>query len=237
MTKGPALHPDYLEAPVLLARDDFWGQVRRTVGGKPVGEDQISMIVGAVVAGLDLSPEDVVLDLACGNGALTARLPACSGALGVDYSGYLISVAKEYFARPPGLDFVCQDVASFVWQCPHPGRFTKVLCYGSFSYLTPEDCESVLRGVSKRFTAVSRVFLGNLPDRDQARDFYKDGAPDLDTMTSPTSPIGIWRSEDEISSLAKDCGWSATFYRMPDGYYARHYRYDAVLIKASSQPA
>jgi hypothetical protein len=47
--------------------------VRRTVGGKPVDEEQIGLIVGAIRQALACRPADVVLDLACGDGALSER--------------------------------------------------------------------------------------------------------------------------------------------------------------------
>ncbi len=48
---------DYKEYPKTLPPDDLWGQVRRTVYGKPVSEDQIQMMVDAIVAGLELRPD------------------------------------------------------------------------------------------------------------------------------------------------------------------------------------
>lgn len=70
----------YKEHPKTCARDDFWSQVKRTVNGKPVSQDQIEMIVDAVISGLSLGMDDRLLDLCCGNGALTRYFFArCSG--------------------------------------------------------------------------------------------------------------------------------------------------------------
>lgn len=231
--RQPAAHPDYLEAPRLRPRDDFWGQVKRTVGGRPVDESQIAMIVDAVVDSLRLSPKDVVLDLACGNGALSARLyPLCGELLGVDYSDYLISVALEYFADPPRRHFICQDAASYVESEPNPERFTKVLCYGSFAYLSVEDAVLTLENLHRRFSSVQRVFIGNLPDLARASAFYRRSMPAVSVLTDPTSAIGIWRTEDQMAQVAAACGWEAEFRRMPDGWYGSHYRYDALLTRA-----
>ena len=38
--------------------EDFWGQTGRTVRGMPVGQEQIELLVGSVVAGLDLTADD-----------------------------------------------------------------------------------------------------------------------------------------------------------------------------------
>lgn len=81
-----------------MAPEDFWVQVKRTVKGQPVSQDQIDMIVSAMTAALDLSPDDILLDLGCGNGALTTYFfHRCRGGLGVDFSEFLISVARRNF--------------------------------------------------------------------------------------------------------------------------------------------
>lgn len=199
-------------------------------------EDQIQMIVDAIVTGLQLSPGDVLLDLACGNGALSARVSLfCDELIGIDYSDYLISVAEEYFAEPPRRRFLCQDVASFVEGTCEAGRFTKILCYGSFAYFTPGDAMAMLRGIADRFDRVTTVLLGNLPDRRRARAFYGDDEPPASTMDSPTSAVGIWRAEEDLTELANSCGWHASFRQMPDHYYAAHYRYDAILTRSLSE--
>src|SRR5277367_5743892 len=90
---------DYNEYPKTLPHDDLWGQVRRTVHGKPVSEEQIQLIVDSIVRSLELGPATVLLDIGCGNAALTARLfRYCFQCLGVDSSEYLISIANERFA-------------------------------------------------------------------------------------------------------------------------------------------
>ncbi|HYZ63854.1 MAG TPA: class I SAM-dependent methyltransferase, partial [Acetobacteraceae bacterium] len=126
---------DYDQHARTRDREDFWGQVRRTVRGQAVGPEQIEMIVSAVMRHLELAPEDHVLDLACGNGALTALLqPFCASTLGVDISPYLIGIAREHFASARHR-FLEQDAAEYAETEPDPTRFTKALCYGSLSYL------------------------------------------------------------------------------------------------------
>jgi SAM-dependent methyltransferase len=223
---------DYKQYPRTLAADDYWGQVRRTVRGVPVGEDQIQMIVDAIVGALELQPTDAVLDLACGNGALSRYLyPLCSTLLGVDFSEYLISVAKDNFEDAPRFSYICDDAAHYVGAESDPGRFTKVLCYGSFSFFPPEVTRSVLTGLAERFINVEGVFIGNLPDRDLARLFYDNGLPDATVLEDHTEQIGTWRSQAEFAQLAAECGWHATFTRMPDDFFARLYRYDVLLTR------
>jgi SAM-dependent methyltransferase len=221
---------DYKEYPKTLAADDFWGQVRRTVHGKPVSEEQIQAIVQAIVRHLDPQPADTLLDMACGNGALSRYLfDYCAGLLGVDYSEYLIGVAKANFERKPRFEFTCSDAATYIASEPDPRRFTKVLCYGSFSYFPQRDASLVLQGLRERFCSVQRVYLGNLPDKDRAANFYPAGKDYARELSDHAAQVGVWRSQEEFATLAASAGWRCQFVQMPPGFFGAHYRYDVLL--------
>lgn len=221
---------DHKEHPKTVAPDDFWGQVKRTINGKPVSDEQIQMIIDAITSGLALNENDVVLDLACGNGALSDRyMHQCAGLLGVDFSEYLISVAKKYFESFPKYQFALSDAESYVRNESQPERFSKVLCYGSFSYFPDTTAQSVLKLLHDKFSNVERVYIGNLPDLNRCEKFFYDGVKDPDMLKDPESKIGIWRTEQEFRVLAEPYGWNVEFRNMPEAFYAHHYRYDVVL--------
>jgi SAM-dependent methyltransferase len=221
---------DYKEYPKTLPPDDFWGQVRRTVMGKPISESQIKLIVDAIKSGLDFKKDDCLLDIACGNGALSRLFfHDISEFLGVDNSEYLISVALANFARPPEFDFMLSGAAEYVRAEQNPDRFTKALCYGSFSFFTSDDAFDVLLGLSSRFKRIKALYLGNLPDKDRAQAFYPADKDYSEDLSNHASQIGIWRSRKELEQLAAETGWRIRFQFMPNDFFAAHYRFDAVL--------
>lgn len=229
MSKGDYIHKEY---PKTCAPDDFWGQIKRTVRGEPVSQHQIDVIVDAIRDGLSLCHEDVLLDIGCGNGALSRYFfNDCSQFLGIDFSEYLISVAKANFERLPLFTFEVCDAATYVDKEPDPTRFTKALCYGCFTYLTLVDAEHVLRQLSERFLHIRTLYIGNLPDKDRAHRFFPQGTDFSCLLNDNTSPIGIWRSKQEMTELAFATQWDVTFCSMPRDFYAAHYRYDAVLSR------
>jgi SAM-dependent methyltransferase len=220
---------DYVAYPKTLHPRDFWRQVRRTVNGEPVDDGQIELIVESIRENLELQAFDVVADIACGNGALSHYLfPSCASLYGTDRSEYLIDVALSNFARPPAYCFAVADAGSFASDEQKPERFTKALCYGSFSYFPPVTARTLLAGLARRFPNLERVLVGNLPDRERSANAFPV-APDPEHLEDYDSPIGVWRSEEQMASLAAECGWRARFTRMPSAFYASHYRYDAVL--------
>lgn len=213
------------------APNDFWGQVRRTVNGVPVSDEQIQMIIDAIQSALILESNDILLDIACGNGALSHLLfDLCSGYQGVDLSEHLISVAKANFEALPKYQFMHQGAAEYVRAEVQPERFTKVLCYGSFPYFPAADAAEVLRTLFKKFSNVQSIFIGNLPDKERAVEFYKK-QPDTEELADCHSQIGIWRTRDEFAQLANDAGWQVKFSTMPADFYSSYYRYDALLSR------
>lgn len=212
--------------------DDYWGQVKRTVNGKPVSPEQIGLIVDSITDGLQLGSDDVLLDLCCGNGALTSHLFArCAGGLGVDYSKFLIDVANSRFSRNASERYVLADALDFVQNGQDPGNFTKALCYGAFPYFGPDAARSMLRGLNLRFERVTHLYLGQLPDKSRIGRFFTDRDPLPGEADDPGSLLGLWRTPEELTALAEEAGWTAQPIHQPDRFFASHYRFDALLTR------
>ncbi len=213
---------------------DFQSQVMRTPHGKPVAQEQVDLIIDGIARGLALEPDDVVLDLCCGNGVITNPIfVRCQGGVGVDFSPYLIEVAKTNFERGPDRVFRCSDAYEYVERTSDTARITKVMCYGAFQCLLESKASGVLIALRKRFPYVRRMLLGNLPDLDRAGLFWHQDVGSepwpLQDLRRHDTPFGTWRTEDEVKKLITDCGWDATITRMPPPYFCAHYRFDAVL--------
>ena len=207
---------------------DFWGQVRRTQAGEPVGDDQIDLIVEEMIDAMALGPTDRLLDVCCGNGALSDRFfDRCAGGLGVDYSETLIEVATAHIARP-GVSYVQGEAVSFLETIPETSGYTKALVYGSFNFFPTDAAEQMLAAIRQRFTEVERLVIGNVADLAHVHDFFGDRYTE-GVELRPDSPIGIWWSRGDFVAMAERAGWNVDFRRMPDTFYASHYRFDAVL--------
>src|ERR1700680_448711 len=231
--------------------NDFQGQVMRNAG-----PDQVAMIVDAIGKRLDVGPHDVLLDLCCGNGAISDPIFArCRGGLGVDFTPYLIEVAKTNFERSPDRLYLLADAQEYVETTDDTKRFTKALCYGAFQCLPESKAIGVLTALRPRFPNLQRMFIGNLPDLDRVgnvfegdiRAAYGEGLeerlqdlsgrhiPSPDELKRHDRLFGIWRTEQEMAKLAAGCGWRTEFSRMPSAFYGAHYRFDATLVQKSIQ--
>jgi SAM-dependent methyltransferase len=211
--------------------NDFQGQVMRNPHGKSVGPDQVALIVDAIGKGLDIGPDDVLLDLCCGNGAITDPVFArCRGGLGVDFTPYLIEVAKKNFESSPDRLYLLADALEFAETTDDTKRFTKAFCYGAFQCLSESTAIGVLAALRRRFPNLQRMFIGNLPDLDQVGRFFGPEIPSPEELKRHDTLFGIWRTEQEVAKLAAGCGWRMEVSRMPPVFYGAHYRFDATLV-------
>lgn len=92
---------------------------------------------------LELTPGMTVLDLGCGNGALTAKLQELGAQpLGMDASGEQLAVARETY---PGLTFVQGDATAFSLPQPVDAVFSNAV----FHWIDRENQPAMLACIAK----------------------------------------------------------------------------------------
>lgn len=211
---------------------DFLKQVRRTINGEPISQEQIKLIIDSILYNLKLNKNDTILDLACGNGSLSKDIfPHCKGYLGVDISENLVLVAKKYFEKPPNYQFDMLDALECIKTLEHPEKYTKIMCYASAQYFPNDMLKEILKITIARFKNVKIFLLGNIPDKDKANEFYKERNSDEEVLDSNETPIGIWRTQSTIADIALNTGWNCRCQKMPEEFYASCYRYDSILTR------
>ena len=107
-----------------------------------------------------LRPDDVVLDLGCGNGMHTARAASIAvTVIGMDYYSEYLDVARAVFSTPH-LAFLEANVTR---RLPFPdAHFTAVLCLDVIEHLVPR--QAVLREIARVLTP-DGVLLISAPNR------------------------------------------------------------------------
>jgi len=184
---------------------------------------------------IGLTPDDVLLDVCCGNGLLTSYLAKhCKAVLGVDFSDKLIAQAKRNHESQL-VTFVCADALVLgELKIKHPAvnlPFTKsTLCF-SFQYFeTVSLGKQVVEGIFNQGPSV--LFLGDVPDRDRFFYYYKswrDLARLVKHMLQQRNDMGKFWSLEELTFIAKSLGKQGKKVTQPDSFPYAHYRMDFLI--------
>ena len=219
------------EAPARFEPTQFLEQVGKTVAKKPVAEQQIGWIVEGVRARLDLSPDDRLLDLCCGNGLLTARFSAaCRRVTGVDYSEPLLAVARAHNS-PENVEYLRGDAREL--GALLAGRsFDKVVMYEALQHFTPREVEGMLRQLAALLAEGAPVLLASIPDRARLWTFHDTLRRRWDFVRRSLRgdpAIGTWWRREALADLAERNGFACEALDQDARLYTAHYRFDALL--------
>lgn len=220
-------HNDYAKKQ---GAKNFWGQIKRTVNAKPVTKKQINLIVNEVIQKLSLKKTDVLLDLGCGNGALTYLLrKKVKKITAVDFSPYLINVAKENFFSK-NIDYLNCEIYEFLKK-KDVFLYNKILIYGVFPYLSDFKSKKVIQIFDKKFSNLEKVFIGNLPNLENSKKFFIYKMPSKYSLKNHKTSIGIWRSKKEMMRLNKNTNLRFKISNMKKNFYSSDYRFDLTILK------
>ena len=172
--------------------DDTLRQVGKTVLGRPITHSQVDAILESITFQLDLEPTDVVIDLGCGNGLLTARIAdRVSQVTGLDVSETLISTARALNSRP-NCAYRIADLATL--DSSGLPDATKAYSYEVLQHLSTSEVERLLGSLEQLFAAGLVLFTGSLPDR---RCF----ATSTTRRSGGRTTSGIWLREPNRSAI------------------------------------
>jgi SAM-dependent methyltransferase len=207
-------------------------QVGRTVGGRPIAPDQIERLVAAVERALALDAPDVLVDLCCGNGMVTARLaPACARAVGVDFSGALIEVARRDYPAP-NLVYLHRSVEALTPADFPDGPPTKACMNQGLQFLTEPMLRRLLASLAPLNPKGMRLFFTDVPDAARLEAFYNTPerwAEFERRRAEGTEALGMWWAEDHLRSIFEDYGYAVELSMDPERFTA-HYRFDLLAI-------
>lgn len=221
---------DYIhkQHPKTVGKTEFWKQIKRTVNGNEVPVSDIKQIVCAIIDGLQLNANDYILDLGCGNAALASYfLPKITAYHGVDFSSYLLSIANEYFHVPRKTSFQELDLNNQVENIHNLDRVNKVLIYGTVSYLSKKNVAKLVKKLSS-LDNIQRVFVGNVPNKNLAENFFAKRGVHNFNVNDEKSDIGIWWNMDELKQIFVENNFECEIKKMPSDFYAAEYRFDLI---------
>jgi SAM-dependent methyltransferase len=215
----------------LVGSDDLIRQAGRTIGGVPMPPRQIESTVNSVIQHLRLEPNDVLLDLCCGNGMVTVRLARCCNfVVGVDYSLELIRLAQErhLLGNMAYLHSAVEDLSADDFPI---GKPTKVCMLTGLQYFTERKLERLLQSLNVITRNKLRFYFGDVPDAGKIGAFYNTPerwAEFEKRRALGTEAIGTWWERSHLISILEKAGYTAQIIEQGSDRCTGHYRFDVL---------
>ncbi len=210
---------------------DLQTQVMRTINKKPVVETSFQCLLADVKTRLQLCTNDVLLDLCCGNGAITVPLAAdCKHVWGVDFCDELL----QQMNKPANVSTVCKNVIDMHFDS---GTFDKILMYAGLQYFDHAETVTLFQKLYCWLKPGGRVYLGDLPDLDRIWRFFDTNARKADyfkAVEDRCAIVGTWFTFDWLAKLAEHTGFNTvTLSQQKASQPYKHYRFDLAMEKAN----
>ena len=208
-------------------------QVGKTVNGREVPESQVKLIVHNIASVLQLSANDTVIDLCCGNGLITRKIaPLVEKVFGVDYTFGLIETAKTYNSFH-NIEYINSDILSL--DPDYYNGFNKILMYEALQHFYEEQLVKLLDVLSTS-EAGSLFFLGSIPNKEKLNEYYdteEKYAFYMHREREGKPHIGRWWLKEEIEQIASNGGFKAMLLQQEPTLYTAYYRFDVLLERCS----
>jgi len=174
--------------------------VGRTKNGIPVAEGTWAKTLDYIVELLQLSKDDDVLELCCGNGELIGNLASrCASASGVDISQQMIIDLKKRHGEAVACE-AC-DVLNYERAAL---SVDVILIYFSIQHFTEAEAVKLINSSYGWLRPGGRIFVGDIPDAEKLWQYLEksDHKKDYFRRLLASEPmVGTWFSRGMFSAL------------------------------------
>lgn len=218
-----------------MGRYDYLKQVGHTVAGIPIPQDHVVALQQQIVHLLDLQPDDVLLDLCCGNGLFTAKLARhVSRVTGVDISSALLEIAgSDHTAH--NIIYEQGDALDLAENPPAGQPFNKLLQFAALQHFQHEQLNDLLTSMLRLASPRPLILLGFIPDLELQDRFYdtpERRAAYRARLEDGSDTFGTWWSRTSVAQAAHRHALDCQCFSLPDGLHAARYRFHALLAPA-----
>lgn len=207
---------------------DEQSQVLRTRNKKPIDELSWEFTVESVENQLQLSRDDTLLDLCCGNGLFSSAYSSrVSKINAVDISVPLIERLKS-----KGLVNIHAE-AKDIRDVTFKGKsFSKVLWYAGIQYINEEDIITMINKILHWMKPNGILLIGDIPDRKKIWQYFDSADRKslyFKSLEKREPIIGTWLDSEWIENLCISSGFkSAKAVEQNKNLIYSDFRYDLV---------
>jgi SAM-dependent methyltransferase len=203
-------------------------QVLRTINKQPVSAECWQATLDDVDTKFPVGADDDVLDLACGNGLLTAHLaPRCRSVTSVDISPDLLAALERQ--KLPNVKTACGDMRTVAFR---DGSFSRVLLYACLQHLSEAETIPLVLNAFRWLRPGGLLLIGDVLDFNRLWSFYNTPARQavyFEACAKEQDPLGTWFDGPWLVRLATHAGFTgAQWLQQGTPQMGAHYRGDLV---------
>lgn len=225
----------YYDARIeIVGEQNFLAQVAHTVGGKPISDEHLKLIVGSIGRNLNLCKSDHLLDLCCGNGLITTRLAGLVGsATGLDFSQGLVNVAQTHH-QADNVSYGIADVARLDdWFTAQKDLkpFNKVLMFAAIQHFSPQQLGPLLQTLYKHCPE-AHFLIGFVPNRGKRWVLISSARQRLMwcyRQLTGNDLFGTWWDPSKMLNAATGLGMKGKVVDIHPELDAARYRFDLLI--------
>ena len=225
----------WTEYPDSVEEHEFLAQVGHTLNGRPYTNSQFELMVASIRDSLQLTGNEILLDLCCGNGVVTVELAKhCRSVVGVDFSEPLVKIAQKYNGAG-NLSYLAMD-ALLVGNQPGTladAKFNRVVMYAALQHFQTDDLVKLLSGIRKVSHKSGTILLGGVLDVSRRQAFLDSPYKRIRYLfyrLIGRDRLGTWWNKDYIRSICKELAMSCEIDDSSSNKPGGHYRFDAKII-------
>lgn len=219
--------------------DDLFVQVGKTVKQQPISRATFQRMVERIVALLQLTQGDYLMDFCCGNGLVTYELaPSVSRVMAVDFAEHLVTTARQMKSHA-NISYHVGEVAGFLEACtlqqPKPSKF---LMNDSLAYFDPDELRKIVLNIQLCLANLPfRFLITGIPNSELKSNFYNTPERRARQQHNEKSSdntndgLGRWWNAKEILLICEQCGLEVQIENQPAEI--SNYRMDALIFARS----
>lgn len=197
-------------------------------------EDSIQSSVDNIIARLEISKTDKVLDVCCGNGFITHEISkVCNEIVGVDQSQNLIQIANNTY-QENNTKHICISATSMSNDLGST-KFDKIYLEFSFQYFDKKnEGKKVIQEMINLLTPTGKILISNITESGKQKVLF-DTLPKrfyyLTSRIRGKNSMGKFWLVKELDDICKELKIQGQYIKQPSHLPYAHYRFDYIITK------
>lgn len=205
-------------------------QVARTKLGEPISEENWRLSCEYIIQQIQPNSNNVVLDLCCGNGLLTACLiDQVDAVVAVDFSQKLLD---NFIVRSDRIKVLNRDILTYDFG---KGKFDRILLYYAAQHFSESSMVQILRKAHRALKNGGIFLVGDIPDVSRKWSFYSSMEYRgfyFSNLERNQYPVGTWFDTQFFQYAGEYLGYKhVDIQDQPNFMLNSNHRFDVIFYK------